>query len=540
MNKLFKRLVQKRGLSREFLMPKYEELADPWELPDMEKAVERIIGAIERGEKILIYGDYDADGVTAAIVMYDALKLAGVKEVGIMLPDRVKDGYGMSKRLVERAEKDGVGLVVTVDCGSRNSEIIEELAERGVDTVVTDHHECGEELPKAVAVVNPKRKDCEVMKELAGVGVAFMVARALQEKGLIPEGQEKWMLDLVCIGTICDQMKIEKENRRLTYWGCKVIERTRRRGLRELMRLARMKPRKVTGEDIGFRIGPRINAAGRMASAEVALKLLMTEDSAEAARLAAELENLNVERKKQQEAAVKEIASGGDFSDDKVIVTTGEWHEGVLGIIAGKLVEKYHKPAFVLARTGTCDGDYIYKGSGRSFGDFSLAEALGVVSEVIIGGGGHKEAAGVKVMGRKLLEFSEGLNKYYGSLGLINQEKYLKCDYDIEAEDFSDLDEELVSEMGELEPFGNGNEEPVFLLRDALVLSTRKMGAEGQHIKWLLRDEKGAKFSVVAFFAKEKWLEVGEGMRRDFLVTVMENEWNGVKSVEGRVKEIRG
>ena len=298
MSKIFDQLLEKRGFSRGFLRPKYEESVDPFLLPDMKAAVERVREAVDRGEKVLIYGDYDVDGVTASTVLFDALMLAGVKEVEIMLPNRFTDGYGMSKKIIQKAVSTGVGLVMTVDCGSRNDEIIRELKESGVDTVVTDHHECGATLPEALAVVNPKRKDVEVaaeLKELAGVGVAFKVAQALVKEGMIPEGQEKWLLDLVAIGTVCDSMKLTGENRRLCRYGLMVLEKTRRPGLRELMRNAGVKT--LNGEAIGYQMGPRLNAAGRMDSAERALKVLMEKKKVVAVSLAAELEGLNEERR---------------------------------------------------------------------------------------------------------------------------------------------------------------------------------------------------------------------------------------------------
>ena len=237
MSKLFQELVEKRGYSEAFLDPKYEECFSPFLLPEMKKATERISEAAKRGEKVLIYGDYDVDGVTASTVMNDALKLAGVSDVEIMLPDRFKDGYGMSKKVVQEAKEQGRTLVITVDCGSGNWKIVKELKEEGIETIVTDHHEVPEKLPEAVAVVNPKRRDVSsfmeeksleenaeklvYLRDLAGVGVAFEVARALVLEGKIRAGQEKWLLDLVLIGTICDSMKMSEENRRLCFYGMK-------------------------------------------------------------------------------------------------------------------------------------------------------------------------------------------------------------------------------------------------------------------------------------------------------------------------------
>ena len=393
MSKLFERLVEKRGFSTLFLNPRYEDLKDPFILPDMKKAVERIEKAINDGEKILIYGDYDVDGVTASTVMEQALVMAGVEpaKIEIMLPDRFADGYGMSSELVKRAKKQKINLVITVDCGSRNHQIIDELNNLEIDSIITDHHEVGDSLPDSIAVINPKRNDSsdEDLRELAGVGVAFKLAQALVKEGLIREGQEKWLLDLVLIGTICDSMLLTGENRIIGHYGIKVLEKTKRVGLRELMQRAGVK--KLNSESIGFQIGPRLNAAGRLDTANISLELLRAKSSAEAAELAEKLESLNKKRKNEQNIATREIEARG-ISDEPVIIEVGNWHEGILGIVAGRLVDKYKKPAFVLAETSA---DGVLKGSGRSFGDFNLALALDFVNDLIITGGGHAAAAGV-------------------------------------------------------------------------------------------------------------------------------------------------
>ena len=548
MSRLFEELVRRRGVTREFLSPKYEKLASPFLLPDMRKAAERILSAVREGEKVIIYGDYDADGVTASVVMNEIFRLLGAKEgtVETMLPDRFKDGYGMSKKVVQRAKEISAKLVVTVDCGSANKEIVQELLETGVETVVTDHHEVPAELPKAVAVVNPKRRDAEFLaqvefeenidklmrlRDLAGVGVAFMVARALEEMEAIPAGQEKWLLDLVLIGTICDSMKMSGENRILCFYGAKVLARTRREGLKELLRVSGV--RRLTSEAVGFQIGPRINAAGRMASADVAFRLMMTGSRVEAARLAQELEMLNKMRRDEQGAAMKELKERG-MAEEPVLVVDGRWHEGVLGIIAGRLVEEFRKPAFVLA-----EKEGVYKGSGRSFGEFNLAEALRACSGEIIGGGGHAGAAGVKVEKGKLPEFRKKINEYYRSLGLSDQERFFETRADIETEKLGGFTLEFLEELRGLEPFGVGNEVPVFGLLDMFVLDKKLMGAEGQHLGLLVRGEDGKLMKLVAFNAPERWREVRSGERESLLVNVEENEWGGVRNVEGRIIEIK-
>ena len=549
MSKIFEQLVEKRGLTREFLEPQYEECAAPRALPDMAAAVQRLGQAKARGEKVLIYGDYDVDGVTASTALDEALRLAGIEVAEVMLPNRFTDGYGMSRKVVERARETGAKLVVTVDCGSRNQEIVQELLEAGVETVVTDHHECGETLPAAVAVVNPKRRDFETaggvasglgavgletgaagLRELAGVGVVFKLAQALVEAGMIPVGQEKWLLDLVLIGTICDSMRLRGENRRLVYYGMKVLEKTRRVGLQELLRTAGVK--RLNGEAIGFQIGPRLNAAGRMETAETALRLLMTRRRTEAAALAEELEGLNRERRTQQQAAVREIGQRG-VGKEPVIVEAGEWHEGILGIIAGRLVEEYQRPAFVLARAGDC-----YKGSGRSFGEFNLAEALKATEKWMISGGGHAAACGVKVPLEGLAEFAAAMNRYYEGLGLKEQERFLEVKEDLVVEDLGELTLELMEELRQLEPFGEGNAEPRFLLPEMRVMEVARLGAEGQHLRLMLEDGRGGRLKLMRFFAPEEDLRTPVGERVNVWATLAENVFRGTRSVEGRIERL--
>lgn len=536
MSKIFERLLERRGLTTEFLNPKYENGLDPYSLTDMDKAVERIKKAIANKESILIYGDYDVDGVTASTVMEQTLSLAGLKpgKTTIMLPDRFADGYGMSPKLIKKAKEVGASLVITVDCGSRNHEIIDALNNEHIDTIVTDHHETADNMPVAIAIINPHRKDAptESMQNLAGVGVAFKLAEALVREGLIKDGQEKWLLDLVLLGTICDSMTLTGENRRLGYYGMKVLEKTRRPGLIELMRRAGVKT--LSSESIGFQIGPRLNAAGRLSTAHLALDLLRAKTSMEAATLAEKLEVLNKKRKTEQLAAVQEIEKRG-VNDEPVIIETGQWHEGVLGIVAGRLVEQYHKPAFVLAETG----NHIYKGSGRSFGDFNLADALEFCKDSIIGGGGHALAAGVRVEEQNIHNFREQINTYYRSLRLINQENHFKQHADLDLEDFSELDLDLLDELKQLEPYGAGNEEPVFRLKNVQLLSTARMGADRKHLRIDLIDCNKKSFKLIAFYAPESWLSLDPAIDRiEPLVKLIENDFNGVKSIEARIVDI--
>lgn len=538
MSKIFTQLLEKRGIGPDFLQPKYEDKIDPFSLKGMKEAVARIKTAIDSHEKILIYGDYDVDGVTASTVMEQTLILAGAHKdnIKIMLPDRFADGYGMSPRLIAKAKDDNATLVISVDCGSRNHDIINELNYEHIDTIVTDHHETTDEMPEAIAVINPHRKDAPTpeLQNLAGVGVAFKLAEALVQEKLIKSGQEKWLLDLVLIGSICDNMLLLGENRRLGYYGIKVLTKTRRPGLIELMRKASVK--NLNAESIGFQIGPRLNAAGRLDTADLSLNLLRAESPVEAAPLAEKLEQLNKKRKTEQISATREIEKRG-IKDNPVIIETGYWHEGILGIVAGRLVEEYHKPAFVLTKTN----NNIYKGSGRSFGDFNLADALNCVKDTIISGGGHAAAAGVKLDDKNLYEFRERINEYYRSLHLENQEKHLKIHADLDINDFSELNLQFLDELSKLEPYGPGNEEPIFRLKNVEISNVARMGADHNHLRLDLRDRHNKSLKCLAFFAPENWLTLDpadSSLKIEPLVKFTENDFNGVKSIEARLIDI--
>lgn len=551
MSKIFTELLARRGFDEGFLCPKYEDSINPEVLPGVKEATERIKMARDQHEKVLIYGDYDVDGVTASTLMYEALRLSGISDLEIMLPNRFLDGYGMSNKIVQLAKEADIKLVITVDCGSRNHAIVADLNKIGVNTIITDHHECEDTLPEAVAVINPKRKDLAKLvassglgeeelekrlldlndlRSLAGVGVAFKLAQGLVRAGLIPDGQEKWLLDLVLIGTICDSMPILGENRRLCYYGLKVIEKTRRPGLKELFRIAQVK--RFDSDTIGFQIGPRLNAAGRIEDAGIALDLLLARNRAAAAKRASELEKLNSLRKTRQNDAVTEIAERG-VSDLPVIVEEGEWHEGVLGIIAGRLTEEYKKPAFVLT-----ESDGILKGSGRSFGDFNLAEALSHCKEQIIGGGGHAEACGLKLPLDGLEDFRTAVNAYYESLGLHDQERFLEVSHDLVVANFEDLSLELVEELRKMEPFGPGNEVPVFLLRDVRVADAACLGDKNQHLRLTVWDQNGKNLKLMWFGAPKQYLKLQGGEVLNIWITLEENVFRGIRSVEGRILRI--
>lgn len=538
-----------------FLSPDYKATKyDPFLLPDMERAVKRLVQAKEKGETVAIYGDYDIDGLTASTVLLDSFEKFGLN-ASVFIPNRFVEGYGLSADALTKLAENGANLVVTVDCGSLSHQEIDHANELGLDVIVTDHHSVAETMPAAVAVVNPKRllqnfpEDYEnyVLKpktqnvksnkypflDLAGVGVAFKLVQALQTRldGL-PDGHEKWLLDLVALGTVCDVVELRDENRSNVYWGLEVMKKTRRIGLKMLMAVAKIDHAKLNSRALGFMLGPRLNAAGRLETAQLALELLTTSDSAKALALAEQLDAMNLERRSEQARIFAEaVDKVQDFMNDRVIVVSDtSWSHGIIGIVAAKLLETYQKPAFVLQELE----DGTAKGSARSFGDFSAVEGIRATEKLLIKGGGHKLAAGITLEATRVTEWRTAINTYYDSLKLSSQEKYLLPKADATIDGFSDLNEDLIDNLTRLEPFGNGNPEPVFCVLGAMVVERRLMGADGQHVAYNLKDPKGNLFRLVAWNAADKFTaESDEIVNAWFEVTL--NEWRGRRSVEGRL-----
>ena len=532
---IFEQILKNRGISKEnreaFLNPNYDNQHDPFLLPDMKKAVERLLIAHKKQEKITVYGDYDVDGVSASTVILTAFEKFGFKNVDYFLPDRFKDGYGMNERGVRVLADRGTNLILTVDCGSLNHGEIDFAKGFGIDTIVTDHHNIAEVQPNAVAVVNPRRKENKYpqAENFAGVGVAFKLVQALQTKlEGFPTGQEKWLLDMVALGTVCDIMKQTVENRQNTFWGLKVLSKTRRAGLKSMLALAGVKEPKSS--TLGFIIGPRINSAGRIETAEKALDLMLEKDAFVAFEKAKSLDDLNkVRRKIQHEALEIAIQKVEDFKNDKVLVVADEsFNDGIIGIVASGLLERFKKPVFVIS----IEGD-VAKGSARSFGDFSASQAVQNASEIIIKGGGHDAAAGVTLSTDKIDDFRKSVNDFYDSLKLKNQLEKLLPKVDIQLEDFSPISLELFEKISLLEPFGNGNEEPTFEIKNAYVIARQEMGEQKQHLKLTLTDGEN-EIKMLKFNApKEFFAEIGEEV--DVIFSLGLNEWQGQKNIEGQI-----
>ena len=534
---IFSQILRKRGIDTQekreaFLNPSYDGKHDPFLLPDMDKAVERLLKAHDSQEKITIYGDYDIDGLTATTVLLDAFESFGFQQVDAFIPNRFVEGYGLTSDAIERIANKGAKLIITVDCGSLSKKEIEHANSLGVDVIVTDHHNVLEVQPPAVAVINPKRPDHDYpFIDLAGVGVAFKLVQALQTKlpGLAA-GQEKWLLDLVALGTVCDVVTLVDENRANVFWGLKVLSKTRRPGLKALMAVAKVEPEKVNARSLGFGLGPRMNAAGRLETAQIALDMLRAKDGMTALEKAQQLDALNLARRTDQDKIYKEAMEQARSyeKDDVLVVSDPDWNHGIIGIVAAKLLEKFHKPTFVLQEMGEES-----KGSARSFGDFSAADAIRAADDIITKGGGHKLAAGVTLPTENIPAFRTRVNEFYRGLKLKNQADLLLPREDVLAE-IDDVSEELIEKIARLEPFGNGNPQPVMKTSRLTVLHVRRMGAEGQHVKLELRPSSGKTMQFLAFNAPDHFFaEVGAVVDVWYQPDV--NEWMGRRSVEGRL-----
>ena len=556
---LFEDILASRGLvgnKRDaFLHPSYDSRHDPFLLPDMRAAVDRLKIAREKQEQITIYGDYDIDGLTATTVLLDALGSFGFERVDAFIPNRFVEGYGLTVDAIERIAEKGARLIITVDCGSLSEKEIVRANELGIDVIVTDHHNVAPMQPPAVAVINPKRLLQDYPEEyvnlllkedskqrgkiypfldLPGVGVAFKLVQALQvELDGLEDGHEKWLLDLVALGTVCDVVTLVDENRANVFWGLKVLAQTRRPGLKALMAVAGVDPKRVNARNLGFQLGPRMNAAGRLETAQIALDMLTATEPMFALEKARELDELNAARRLEQDKITKEaIEQAEKYKNDNVLVVSSPgWSHGIIGIVAAKLLEKYKKPTFVLEELGEES-----KGSARSYGDFSAADAIRASDDIITKGGGHKFAAGVTLPTKNIDAFRKRVNEFYAQQNFSDQAKLLLPQADALAS-FDHINEELVAALETLEPFGNGNPQPILRSENVLVLNQRRMGTEGQHIKLELQDASGLKLQMLAFSAPEHFfVEPGERVTVWYQPDV--NEWQGRRTVEGRLLHV--
>ena len=486
-SELFAKILVNREITEEkqietFLNPTRNDFYDPFLMPDMEKAVERILKAIENKEKVIIYGDYDVDGITSITVLKKFLSERGL-ETGYYIPNRLKEGYGLNKEAIQEIIEQKYTLMITVDCGISGIEEVKLCNELGIDVIITDHHEQLDVLPNAYAIIDAKRKDNKYpFRGLAGCGVVFKLTQAISIKlGLDAKEYLKY-LDIVCVGTISDIVPLVDENRVIAKLGLKLVAQTRNIGLKTLIQETGYK--KIDSNTISFGVAPRINACGRMGYQEEALKLFLTNDQNEAKEITAELNKYNLQRQIKEkeifEQATLELQKEDIDSLSTIVLCGDNWHHGVIGIVASKLTEKYFKPTILL-----CHEDTIAKGSGRSIPGFDLHEALVESSKYLEKYGGHEMAVGLALKEEMFNAFKQRFEKIAVDKNINKIIPVIKIDSQITSKD---INKNTIKELELLEPFGEKNKMPIFVYKNLKIDSIRAL-SEGRHLKLTLKDD---------------------------------------------------
>ncbi|HOG62435.1 MAG TPA: single-stranded-DNA-specific exonuclease RecJ [Sedimentibacter sp.] len=509
----------------QFLEPnfKYFERAENYK--DLHKGCKRVIEAINNNDRILIYGDYDVDGVTSISQFVVFLKKAGAY-VNYYVPERESEGYGISSDFVNSVKSGEINfeLLITVDCGIAEIEKIDEITKLDKDVIIIDHHESREELPNAYAIINPKQKDCpSENKHLCAAGLSFKFLINLN-KFLKIDNIEDVLLEYACLGTIADIVDLVKDNRIIASQGLKKINKTKIIGLKKLIEVSGING-EIKSYHIGFILAPRINASGRMDTAKKAIKLMLTKDEEEAEKLASELDSLNNARKEAEniiyKEAIKKIESDFLYKNNVMVVYGDNWHEGVLGIVASRLTEKYYKPCVVISVK-----DGIGKGSARSVEHVDIFESFKHTDIYLEKYGGHKLAAGLTILEKNINSFTNELNNYIGS---TTDDEYNQIRADAIL-NISDINLRLYDEINRFEPFGSGNPKPLLALRDVSIKNIRKVGKEGKHISFMLSD--GDRHIPVIGFCKIGILEKILTMPQSYIVSLSENIYNGSRSLQ--------
>ena len=536
-------LLLNRGVStadevKTFLNPLLSHLHDPSLLPDMEIGVDRLVRAVESGEKICVHGDYDVDGVTSTALLVRTLNALNAN-VEYRLPHRQKEGYGIRTAAVEELAANGVGVIVTCDCGITACDTVDRANELGIDVIVTDHHEPGPELPRALAVINPKRADATYpFTELAGVGVAFKFAQGLVRKlGLNEESFQSRFIDLAALGTVGDVVPLIGENRAIVTHGLKAIPASKKLGFQTMLRSTGLDGKPLSAYYLAFVLGPRINAVGRMDDASTALRLFLTRDETEAGTLMVEMEQHNNDRKVEQNRILEEAieqAESKDLSNLRVLVLSSEdWNSGVVGIVASKIAERYIRPTILLCRDNASG---IGHGSGRSIDGFNLLEGLYHCGDLLAGFGGHTQAAGLSIQLDNLDAFEDKINEYAHEI--IPAEALIpKVTAEIEI-DSTDITRELVDMLASMEPFGMSNPEPLFITRNLNVLQRQRVG-DGSHLRLQVQGDGSSPVNCIAFGMGDMADNIELGGSIDLCYSIRLNVFNGNESVQMVGKAIR-
>lgn len=532
-------ILNNRGINDEkdaeiFMNPSLEYLRDPFLMKDMKKATERIKKAIENKERIYIYGDYDVDGVSSTSILYIYFKSIDYP-VKYYIPNRLEEGYGINEDAIRKISNDGCDLIITVDCGITSVNEVGLANELGIDVIITDHHECQSDVPDAYAIVNPKQDDCNYPFDmLCGCGVAFKMIQALTDEEEFKTSMFDY-LEVVTLATICDIVPLIDENRIIVKNGLKLMKEGKNLGLRELIKVCGIETSKIGSSHIGYSVGPRINASGRLGHSYLGVQLFTTDLEDEAKEIANILEAKNIERQMIESKMYKEaedvISSSENYKDDKVLVVAKEgWQHGIIGIVASKLTEKYYKPTILLTIE---DGEAT--GSARSIKGFSIFDALVSCKDLMNKFGGHEQAAGLALNAENIEELRKRVNKIADyNLNKDDLIENIKVEYELE-EESATLD--LVDNLHKLEPFGLSNPSPRFIMRDLLLTNIYKMGKNKQHLKLICENEKS--YECVGFNMAYLAENFQEGDKIDVLFQVDENNFNNDRKVQFLLKDIR-
>lgn len=514
-----------------FLHPRRSDFHDPFLMPDMEIATNRIIKAIKNNEKVAIYGDYDVDGITSSTVLKRFLKDRGL-ETDVYIPNRLHEGYGLNEEAIREISEKQYTLIVTVDCGITGNKEIELANSLGIETVVTDHHEPAEELPKALAVVNCKRKDNKYpFNGLAGVGVAFKLIQAISIRLGIKEEEYLKYLDIVCVGTISDIVPLVDENRTISKLGLRLVKQTKNIGLKVL--LDSIGYQKIDSNTISFGVAPRINACGRMGHEKEALELFLTNNIEEAKKITQNLNQYNLERQEIEKRIFDEVQAMMQNPEEQkqpCIVLGGEnWHHGVIGIVSSKITDMYFKPSILL-----CFEDNLAKGSGRSVPGFDLHEALEKCGTHIKQFGGHSMAVGITIEKDNFAKFKEELEEYGTRMKVASIVPVIKIDEKVQLQDVGIKD---IKDLELLEPFGEGNKMPLFQISNLKIESIRAL-SDGKHLKMTLKDDN--KFiDTIGFNMGNLSSEYPIGTKIDIVGNLEINNYKGMENIQINLKDIR-
>ena len=536
LNKVIGKIIVNRHVVNDedvriFITPTRDDFHDPFLFKGMDIAVERIIKAINNKEKILIYGDYDVDGITSTTVLKKYLMDRGIS-VDTYIPNRLHEGYGLNKKAIDTIKERNIDLIITVDCGISAIEEVDYAVSLGMDVIVTDHHEVGEKLPNALAVIDAKRKDNTYpFRSLAGVGVVFKLIQALSIKLEIKPEEYLKYLDLVCVGTISDIVPLEGENRTIAKLGLMLIKVTRNLGLRELIKSSGYK--EIDSNTISFGVAPRINACGRMGHEEKSLKLFLAEDLESATKITKELNEYNTLRQSTEKAiyeeAIQEIDRNHLDEKNSIVLGGKGWHHGVIGIVSSKVTDKYYKPSILLSFE-----DDIAKGSGRSVPGFDLYEGLTKCEDLLEKYGGHSMAVGLTLKKENLEKFKERFEQIAKEKNIKELVPIIYIDDELK---LKDINMDLVKGLSILEPFGEANKVPLFLIRNLKIDSIRAL-SEGRHLKLTLRDENFV-INAIGFELGYLAEEYRIGDRIDVVGTLEINSFNGFRSIQINMKDIR-